>query len=340
MKDIFATVGKIGGLIFAAAVIMFTSWLTLALAGRLIPDNTILQFMTLILFDIAAFVWFIQFITQAKGTVQWAVAGIGFGVGLIGSIIMAGGELILGQQLVALEDPSKLGWVLVATVIIAALAHAVLTYLFHFVDPGIKNRIENAQQVSKAVEKAYRDTRGEIERNSDELTASLRASVMFEAQQEIARATAAHIRGAGLLAQRAGETMRGAVVIPGDARDVPQAAGILTDTQTPASSPKNRRMWWQPRKDKKAEAAPVEQNPAPAIDPGLLAAITAALAQTMQPTGTAGKYASDAAAAVPHPSQTAACPTCGAAVHPHDTACPTCGAWIDRPNAEAGTVQL
>lgn len=333
MKDIFATVGKIGGLIFAAAVIMFTSWLTLALAGRLIPDNTILQFMTLVLFDIAAFIWFIQFITQAKGTVQWAVAGIGFGVGLVGSIIMAGGELILGQQLVALEDPSKLGWVLVATVIIAALAHAVLTYLFHFVDPGVKNRIENAQQVSKAVEKAYRDTRGEIERNSDELTASLRASVMFEAQQEIARATAAHIRGAGMLAQRAGETMRGAVVIPGDARDVPQAAGILTDTQTPASSP--RRMWWQPRKDKKAEAAPVEQNPAPAIDPGLLAAITAALAQTMQPTGTPAKFASDTDWHY-HPTP---CPACGEPVQ-GDT-CPKCGHKMGgtRPNVDLGKVQ-
>ena len=106
-----------------------------------------------------------------------------------------------------------------ATVIVAALAHAVLIYTFHFVEPAVKNRIENAQQVSKAIEKAYGDARQEIERNAQELTESLRQSVLFEAQQQIGAQTAAHIRGAGLLAARTGETLRGGVVIPGAARD-------------------------------------------------------------------------------------------------------------------------
>ena len=174
MKDILATVGKIGGLVFAALVIGFTSWLTWLLAKRLIPDSTVLQFMTLALFDGAALVWFIQFITQAKGTLQWAISGIGFLVGLAGAVIMAGGELILGQSLVVVEDPTTMGWVLVSTVIVAALAHASLVYAFHFTDPSVKNRIENAQQVSKAIEKAYGDARQEIERHTQELTAGLR----------------------------------------------------------------------------------------------------------------------------------------------------------------------
>ncbi len=214
MKDIFGTAGKILGLIFAALVICYTSLLTIQLSARLTPGNTVLQFMTLVLFDGAAFVWFIQFITQAKATLQWAIAGIGFIVGLLGAVVMAGGELILGQSLVAVDDPSKIGWVLVATVILAALAHATLIYLFHFTDPETKNKIENAQEVSKALEHAYKDARAEISRNVDTLTAGLVESVLFEAQQQIGAATAAHIRNAARLEARAGESLRsdGAVI--------------------------------------------------------------------------------------------------------------------------------
>jgi len=296
MKDILATVGKIGGLVFAAAVIGFTSWMTLNLAGRLIPGNTILQAMVLVLFDVGAFVWFTQFITQARGTVQWAIAGIGFVVGIVGTVIMTAGELVLGQSLVVLDDPTKLGWILVSTVIVAALAHAVLIYAFHFTEPATLNRIENAQEVAKAVGKAYKDTRGEIERNSDELTAALRASVLFEAQQQIGAQTAAHIRGAGLLASKAGETMRGGVVIGAESRDVPsQAVGILTDTPAPRPS------WWRKMRktSKPSEASkPSEPSQAPAPDPALVAAMVQALAAAMTPTQPAGHYASDAAANV------------------------------------------
>ena len=288
MKDIFATVGKITGLIFAALVICFTSWLTWLLAARLIPDNTILQFMTIALFDGGALIWFIQFITQAKGTMQWAVAGIGWVIGLAGAVIMAGGELIMGQQLVTLDDPTTLGWVLVATVIVAALAHAVLIYTFHFVEPAVKNRIENAQQVSKAIEKAYGDARQEIERNAQELTESLRQSVMFEAQQQIGAQTAAHIRGAGLLAARTGETLRGGVVIPAQARDAEPGPAILAEQPAP---PRPTLHWpWRPaRKAKPAEKA----NPAPVLDPALVAALAEALATVMRNPTPAGQYATE-----------------------------------------------
>lgn len=288
MKDIFATIGKIVGLIFAALVITFTSWLTWLLAARLIPDNTILQFMTIALFDGGALIWFIQFITQAKGTMQWAVAGIGWVIGLAGAVIMAGGELIMGQQLVTLDDPTTLGWVLVATVIVAALAHAVLIYLFHFVEPAVKNRIENAQQVSKAIEKAYGDARQEIERNAQELTESLRQSVMFEAQQQIGAQTAAHIRGAGLLAARTGETLRGGVVIPAQARDAETGPAILAEQPAP---PRPTLQWpWRPaRKEKPAE----KTNQVPAPDPALVAALAEALTTAMRSPAPAGQYASE-----------------------------------------------
>lgn len=196
MKDIFASVGKLLGLVFAALVIGFTSLLTWKLAQRIIPDDTILQVMTLVLFDGAALIWFITFIAQAQGTTQWALASVGFAVGLLGAVIMAAGELVLGQQLVAVDNPEQLGWILVATVVVAALAHAVLIYLFHFSNPQVKNRIENAQKVSQAIERAYADARGRIDDEVDQLVAGLVESVVDEARKQIDSVTARHIRSA------------------------------------------------------------------------------------------------------------------------------------------------
>ena len=65
VKEIGAVIGKISGLVFAAAVIGYTAYLTYMLAQRLVPGNTILQAMTIVLFDIGALVWFVLFLTHA-----------------------------------------------------------------------------------------------------------------------------------------------------------------------------------------------------------------------------------------------------------------------------------
>lgn len=219
MSDVLSTIGKILGLCFAAVVILYTSLLTWQLAGRIIPGNPIAQAMTLILFDVAALVWFILFLTQAKGTLQWAIAGIGFVIGLVGAIIMAGGELVLGQQLIKIDDPTKIGWLLIVTVVVAALSHASLSYLFHFADPNVRGRIENSQEVSKAVERAYKDARAEIARDVDSLVEGLRESVLYEAKKQIESSTAMHLRNANRLEEKTNSTLRGDV-IEGQAKDV------------------------------------------------------------------------------------------------------------------------
>ncbi|MFZ6028195.1 MAG: hypothetical protein ACOYYS_10820 [Chloroflexota bacterium] len=257
MKDIFTTIGKVLGWCFAATVILYTSLLTWQLAGRIVPDKPIAQAMTLVLFDVATLVWFIQFITQARGTLQWALSAIGFIIGLGGAIIMAGGELVLGQQLVQIEDPTQIGWVLLSTVVVAALAHATLTYFFHATDPAVKNRIENAQEVSKAVERAYADARSEIARNVDSLVAGLRDSVLYEAERQIAASTAMHIRNGHRLEAKAGETLRGGEIVEARATD---------------ATPRKRRIRWPWKKHPQAEAGQ-------AADPALQAAVLAALAQ-------------------------------------------------------------
>jgi len=252
MKDIFGTVGKILGFIFMAGVIAFTGWMTMRLGQRLIPGDSIMQWMILILFDGAAVVWFVLFITQARGTVQWAIAAIGWLIGLAGAVIMTAGELVLGQQLVLIEDPTRFGWIIIATVVVAALSHAILSYLFHFSDPAVRNRIENAQKTAQAIETAYNAARQQIDNNVDTLTEGLVASAIHEAQQQINAITAYHVRNAHQLEAKAGEIIRGGAVVDGKVKDAPT----------------KKRRWFFIRPAKKA---PVQMNPfetvAPKVEP-------------------------------------------------------------------------
>jgi hypothetical protein len=185
MNEIMKETAKVAGYVFAVLVVGFTSVLTFQMAARLVPGNILMQAMVLILFDVGAIVWFTQFLFVARGVMQWVLSGIGFLVGLVGAVVMAAGELVLGQSLVVLEDPTALGWVLVSTVICAALAHAILLYAFHFTDPDTWNRLDNSVAVTKAVTQAYKDARGEIVRQTFSMTQDLAASVVEDARLQI-----------------------------------------------------------------------------------------------------------------------------------------------------------
>lgn len=267
MKDISGSIGKILGLLFATLVIGFTAYLTYLLAARLVPGNTILQAMTVVLFDGGALVWFILFLTQARGTWQWAIAGVGFAVGLLGAVIMAGGELLLGQSLVDIGDTTKIGWILIATTVGAALAHATLSYAFHFADPETHNRIENAQKVSKVVGQAYKTARAEIDRQAEDMGKDLAASLVYEARAQLGAAALPHLRRGGDIETAALESHSGGAILNAKARDAMPARAYQAETKAPTMP---------------AQAQQSAQ--AQTVDPALLAAILAALStQAAQP---------------------------------------------------------
>ena len=185
MEDVGKNIGKIATFVFAFLLICYTSYLTFMLAQRMIPNSLLMQIMTLVLFDVSAVVWFVSFISQARGSAQWSISAIGFFIGLVGSVTMAGGELILGQQLVIIEDPSKLGWVLISTIIVAALTHVSLIYAFHFFDPDVRNKVEMAISVGKAMESARKNAQNHIKHNQEELSQAYMDAVIAEAKELI-----------------------------------------------------------------------------------------------------------------------------------------------------------
>ena len=228
MKDIFGVIAKILGLVLAVAVIGYTSYLTFLLAQRIVPDNTVLQFMTIVLFDLACFIWFLQFIATSKSAAQWAIAALGFTMGLGGAVVMAGGELILGQKLVVIDNLEQIGWILVSVNIAAALVHALLSYMFHLTEPSVINKIENAVKISGVQQKAYQSARAEIDRQADDMGKDLAASLVYQARAELAAAALPHLRKGAQIETQAAEAMTSGLIIPQTPRQDATPSGGLS----------------------------------------------------------------------------------------------------------------
>jgi hypothetical protein len=235
MKDIWKDIDRYLGLLFAGILILFSSGLTFLMAGRLVPGKLILQLAAVFLFDGGALCWFLRYIRSAKGSSQWAQSIIGFAVSLLGAAIMASGELLMTQNLVALDTASRgtLGWILIGTMVFALVVHITLVYLFPLSDPDLQNNMESTQMVAKIMRIASADAHAELERKAHELGRGIADSVYAKAVQQIETATAVHIRQKRQEKVKTDTIMRDAVIMPGGGPEMPYRP--LPMTASPAA---------------------------------------------------------------------------------------------------------
>jgi hypothetical protein len=180
MKAVLGVFSKLVIGVFAVVVVVFTSSMTLSVAERLIPSNVGMQWMSLFLFDGAAVVWYAQFLYNARGRYQRALSAAGFFAALVGVITMTAGELLLGQNLVILDDPESLGWILVGCVIIVAVVHVVLLYLYHAAEPSVFESIENEEATEAMVSASYAKARAELDADASVIASALTESIKAE----------------------------------------------------------------------------------------------------------------------------------------------------------------
>lgn len=200
MSKIGKFVGQILVIVFAAVIIGYTSFLTFILAGRIVPDNLILQAVTVVLFDGAAFVWFTLFLTRANSVYQWGIAAVSWVVSIVLVCIMAGGELAMSQSLFTVENPERLGFLLVIAVIGAAVYNAAMVYIFHLVDGDVLQDINKRVAVAAARAQIVSTALQSIESGQDERiqaeAEALKDSVIQEAAALLSAQAAAHRKAA------------------------------------------------------------------------------------------------------------------------------------------------
>lgn len=125
----------IGSILFTAfiiAVLVWTGVLTFSLVSRIMPGQGFTPWFALALFDGGALTWLFVLRGLARGAWQRGISMLMLGIDLVGVVIMAGGEIMMGQTF---TDPGDLGVYLVYALVLWTLMNVIAIYGFHATDP-------------------------------------------------------------------------------------------------------------------------------------------------------------------------------------------------------------
>ncbi|MBN8658002.1 MAG: hypothetical protein J0M11_19880 [Anaerolineae bacterium] len=157
MKKILPHVMVILFAVFGLAIIAMLMVYSFSALGKLFPGNFLGQVMGMVLFDVAALIWLGTIIYLCKSVGQYAIATLGFGLGLIGTLLLVAVEVMMGGQELA-QVPSWAGDSIVWTFIVALVGHVILYYAFKLSAPEISAEIslgyETAQITDEAMKQA------------------------------------------------------------------------------------------------------------------------------------------------------------------------------------------
>ena len=158
---------KLAALLFGAFIVgMFglVISLTFSALGRIFPDNFTNQIIGLVLFDIAALAWGMAFVYQSKSTSQYAVAAIGFLVGIAGTLAMIASEVMLSAEGLT-TPPPWVGKALVYGFVICAALHLVLGYAHKAASPEVDASIRLGAAQAEITEEAIMQAETQLENN-------------------------------------------------------------------------------------------------------------------------------------------------------------------------------
>lgn len=151
--------------IFAAFVVgMFALVISLTFSalGRIFPDNFANQLIGLVLFDISSVAWGLNFVYKSESVGQYAIAAIGFLVGLFGTIAMVASEVMLSASDLT-APPDWIGNALTYGFILAAVLHLVLGYAHVATSPEIDASIRLGATQAEITAEAMRQAEEQLE---------------------------------------------------------------------------------------------------------------------------------------------------------------------------------
>ncbi len=150
--------------------------LTMGALEWIMPEEDILRFVGLLLFDVGAVIWLAVFIYYANGTVQRAISILMFLACFIGTALMVALKLLQGgQQFVT--PPPELGMVATYGVIAMIVISLGATYLYHLSNPETWAQFKEQVVRDQIEAKSYEQLEDDMEEIANDV-AKDRALVM------------------------------------------------------------------------------------------------------------------------------------------------------------------
>jgi hypothetical protein len=172
--------------LFSIAVIGMMMTFTYGALNRIFAGNIAYILFGLTLFDIATVSWGLWFIFQSKSITQYAVAAIGFVVGLVGTLGMIAAEVMLtgmtADQIAASNIPLWMRY----GFIIVAIIHVILIYLHHGSSPEVSQEINVGIMAGEAIDAGQKKAQLQMTIVQDMVAGQLMIGVMDEAMRRIA----------------------------------------------------------------------------------------------------------------------------------------------------------
>lgn len=170
--------------LFGVAVIGLLASLTYQALMRIFPNQFANQIWGMVLFDVAAICWILAFIFQSETVAQYAIAGIGFAVGFLGTLAMVAAEVTLGQDLTP-KDTAQIGQWLVYGFILATIIQASLLYAHHFTASRVIEKIEIGIARGQIVDEALRQATGQLDNAKTKLAHSIRQEIVERVMRDL-----------------------------------------------------------------------------------------------------------------------------------------------------------
>lgn len=159
-------------LIFGIAIIGFTIKLTYDVMVILFPNDPILRWVAIALYDGGVIAWLTTYIGRAQGTPQRGISLLMTLFDFLGVIAMViAGIYLSGQTLASI--PPWVGSAVVNVTIIAATLNAGAIYYYHAHDPRTMEEIQAQELEDDLNEEALDQARYQVERRAQELGAIL-----------------------------------------------------------------------------------------------------------------------------------------------------------------------
>jgi hypothetical protein len=155
-------------LIFGISIIGFTIKLTYDVMAILFPNDPILRWVSIALYDGGVIAWLLTYIARAKGTPQRGISLVMTVADFLGVVAMViGGIYLSGQTLASI--PPWVGSAVVNVTIIAATLNAGAIYFYHANDPDVIEQIQTQELEDTLNEEALDQARFQVERKAQEL---------------------------------------------------------------------------------------------------------------------------------------------------------------------------
>jgi hypothetical protein len=145
--------------LFLGALIASAS-MTFDVIGMILPGNTFMQWLSITFYDFGALVWFLMYVTKARGTRQRASSLFIFAVDLLGAGFMIFAELNLGGQVIT-TPPAWLSRYLINITTAVMFANLAAAYYFHMTSPedlaaaDDQDNDDEIEEVTRAQQRAY-----------------------------------------------------------------------------------------------------------------------------------------------------------------------------------------